>query len=325
MSLSRNSWKRIWRHEVIIGVLLIAVLTIAGLLMPEFLRPKSQLLLSRQMWEMAFLSLGLTLIIISGGIDLSVGSQMGLCAVMFGICHTAYGSPMLSSAACILTGTACGALNGSLVALTRLHPLIVTLATYAAYRGVAEGVSQGTSYSRFGEGFSQLARGMWLGIPLSGWCFAFAATAFAIFLNRTPSGRSLYAIGHNEQASGFSGIPVSWIRFWLYTLSGFLAGVSTVIYISRFDTASADAGKGFELDVITAVVIGGTSIQGGRGTIVGTVLGLLLIHETRLFISRYWKIDELRSVIIGFLLILSVLFSQLIVTYFRVDQNRNQT
>ncbi len=114
-------------------------------------------------------------------------------------------------------------------------------------------------------------------------------------------------MGHNEEATRFSGVAVDQIKFWLYTLSGALAGLATIIYVSRFDTATADAGKGFELDVITAVVVGGASIFGGRGNIVGTLLGLLLIHETRLFVSRYWRTDELKSIVVGCLLIVSVL------------------
>jgi rhamnose transport system permease protein len=282
-------------------------MTVAAILMPTFLQPRSQLLLSRQLWEFALLALGMTLIVITGGIDLSVGSAMGLCAVVLGIVHAETGNLAFGCLACVTVGIACGAFNGVLISRVQLHPLIVTLATYAAYRGIAEGVSQGRSYSKFGDDFGHLARGMWLGVPLPGLLFLPLALAFAVFLAKTPAGRYLYAIGHNERASRFSGIAVDRIKMWLYTASGTLAGLATIIYVSRFDTAKADAGKGFELEVITAVVVGGTSIFGGRGNIVGTILGLLLIHETRLFVSRFWRTDELRSIVIGFLLIASVL------------------
>jgi rhamnose transport system permease protein len=189
----------------------------------------------------------------------------------------------------------------------RVHPLIVTLATYAAFRGLAEGLSQGASYSQFGESFSQLARGMWWGVPIPAWLFAMLAIGCALFLANTPNGRFVYAIGHNEQAARFSGVAVGRIKFCLYAFSGLMAGLATIIYVSRFDTAKADAGTGFELDVITAVVVGGTSIYGGRGNIGGTVLGLLLIHETRQFVSRQWQIEELKSIVIGLLLIGSLL------------------
>lgn len=294
-------------HEVLLALLLAALLAAAGQLMPSFLQPRSQLLLSRQLWEFAILALGMTLIIITGGIDLSVGSTMGLCAVVFGMVFAATQSVALSVVACLAMGVGCGSANGWLISHVRVHPLIVTLATFAAYRGIAEGISQGASYSRFGDGFATIARGMWLGVPLPGYLFLLLAIACGVFLAKTPQGRFLYAMGHNETAARFSGVPVNRLKFWLYTLSGTLAGLATVIYVSRFDTAKADAGKGFELDVITAVVIGGTSIYGGRGNIVGTSLGLLLIHETRLFVGRYWRTDELRSIVIGLLLIASVL------------------
>ena len=193
-----------WWHETVIAVLLVIVLQFAGWLVPGFLKLQSQLLLSRQLWEFAILALGMTLIIITGGIDLSVGSTMGLSAVVFGGVHKSSGSLMAASLACLATGLCCGAVNGALVSRLRLHPLIVTLATFAAYRGIAEGWSQGHSYSRFGDAFSDLARGSWLGVPLPGAIFVLMATGFAVFLSKTPYGRFLYAIGHNERAAKFS-------------------------------------------------------------------------------------------------------------------------
>lgn len=310
MSLPGRLRRFPWWHEAVLLLLLIGLLSFAGLVKPEFLHLRGQLLLSRHLWEFAVLALGMTLIIIAGGIDLSIGSAMGMCAVGFGLCHQTTGSIVLSCAVCLAIGTAGGALNGVLVSRIKVHPLIVTLATYAAFRGLAEGVSQGTSYSQFGESFSLLARGKWFGVPVPAYAFVVLALAYAVFLAKTPTGRFIYAIGHNERAAKFSGVAVDRIKFWLYTMSGLLAGLATIIYVSRFNTAKGDAGTGFELDVITAVVVGGTSIFGGRGNIVGTVLGLLLIHETRLFVSRYWQTDELRSIVIGALLIVSVLISR---------------
>ncbi len=301
-----------WWHELGLVILIISLLAVAGTLMPRFLDIKSQLLLSRHIWEMAILALGMTLIIITGGIDLSVGAAMGLCAVAFGLTFQFTGSLPLSCVVAMLTGGLGGAVNGALIAKIKVHPLIVTLATYAAFRGIAEGLSQGVSYSQFGEAFSQIARGKWFGVPIPAYLFLALAVAFAVFLSKTPTGRFLYAIGHNEKAARFSGINVDRIKFWLYAISGMLAGLATVVYISRFDTAKADAGTGFELDIITAVVVGGTSIFGGRGNITGTVLGLLLIHETRLFVGRYWQVDELKSIIIGALLIASILLYRIL-------------
>lgn len=296
-----------WWHEAVLALLLVTLLVIAGVLMPTFGNLRSQLILSKHLWEMAILALAMTPIIITGGIDLSVGSIMGLCAVSFGLCHRATQSVALSCLACLCTGAVAGATNGMFIAKVRVHPLIVTLATYAAFRGIAEGLSQGNSYSRFGAGFAQLARGTLWGVPFPAFLFLAIAIVFGMILARTYYGRFIYAIGHNEVASRFSGVPVDGIKFSLYATSGLLTGLATTIYVSRFDTAKADAGMGFELDAITAVVIGGTSIFGGRGNIVGTVLGLLLIHEARQFVGRYWRVDELKSIMVGLLLISSVL------------------
>ena len=296
-----------WWHEVVLAILLIVLMIAASSVMPNFVSVKSQLILSKHLWEIAILALGMTLIIITGGIDLSVGSAMGMCAVAFGITFSKTENLAVSCAACLIVGFVGGATNGLLISKLKLHPLIVTLATYAAFRGVAEGVSQGRSYSQFGSGFGQLARGTLLGFPLPGFIFGAFAIVFAVVLAKTPWGRFIYAIGHNERAAQFSGVAVDRIKLFLYATSGVLAGLATLVYISRFDTAKADAGVGYELDVITAVVIGGTSIFGGRGNITGTVLGLFLIHETKLFVGRYWRIDELKSVLVGMLLILSIL------------------
>lgn len=312
MNLSERLRRFPWWHELVLGALLVALLVVAGLVKPEFLNAKGQLLLSRHLWEFALLALPMTLVILTGGIDLSIGSAMGMCAVAFGLCHTHTGSLELSCLSCLLVGAVGGSLNGWLISRLRVHPLIVTLATYAAFRGLAEGVSQGESYSQFGAGFSQLARGMWWGVPWPAYAFGVLAIACGVFLAKTPGGRFVQAIGYNEQAARFSGVDVGRIKFRLYAFSGLMAGLAAIIYIARFDTAKADAGTGFELDVITAVVVGGTSIYGGRGNIVGTVLGLVLIHETRQFVSRQWQVEELKSIVIGLLLIGSLLLYRLL-------------
>lgn len=298
-------------HELILFVLLLALFGIAGGLMPNFLSTRSQLILSKHLWEIAILAIAMTPIIITGGIDLSVGSAMGLCAVTFGISFEFTESVLLSSVVCLLVGTLGGAINGWLITWLRVHPLIITLATYAGFRGIAEGVSQGASYSQFGDGFGQLALGSLWQIPFPAFVFMLLAITMAVALARTPTGRFVYAIGHNEKAARFSGVQTDRIKFWLYTLSGTLAGLATLVYVSRFDSAKADTGTGIELEVITAVVIGGTSIFGGRGNILGTALGLLLIHETKLFVSRYFRIEELKSILVGMLLIGALLAQRL--------------
>jgi rhamnose transport system permease protein len=300
-----SGWRRIaMSQEMILAVILAGLLAVASWLMPRFLEWQGQLNLSRQLWETALISMGMTLVIIAGGIDLSVGAIMGLCAIAFGICHQFTESVGWASAACLLTGIGCGACNGGLIAATGVHPLIVTLATMAAFRGMAEGISQGESYSRFGEDFARVFASQGpFGIAVGGWITVTLAIVLAVVLSQTRWGRYLRAVGGNERAAQFAGVPVERLKFTLYLGMGLLSACATLIYVARFDTAKADAGRGMELEVITAVVLGGTSVFGGSGQIRGTVLGLLLIHETRLFASRYWRIDELRQIVIGCLLI----------------------
>ena len=301
---------RYW-HEFVLVVLLGGLLFFAWRAAPEFLLPQSQIELSTQVWELALLALPMTLIIITAGIDISVGSTMALAAVVLGLTYEAGISPWAGAAFALLTGAAAGALNGAFVVHVRVHPLIVTLATMAAYRGIAEGISLGRPISGFPDSFAVIGRGSIGSLPIPCLIFLAALLVTAVALGRTTFGRSLYAIGHNEAASRFSGIPVDRIKLLLYTLSGTAAGMAAVMFVARRNTAKADVGQGMELDVITAVVLGGTSIFGGRGSVLGTLLGILLIHETREFVSWQWSKDEINLLVIGAVLIMSVLLNAL--------------
>ncbi|MBN1902609.1 ABC transporter permease, partial [Candidatus Sumerlaeota bacterium] len=210
----------------------------------------------------------------------------------------------------IIAGGLAGALNGVFVAWIRVHPLIVTLATLAAFRGIAEGISLGRPISGFPETFAWIGRGQIGSLPVPGVIVILAIIAAMVILGKTPFGKFLYAMGHNETGARFSGIDVNRIKFFLYTLAGIAAGICAVLYVARRNTAKADIATGMELDVITAVVLGGTSIFGGRGTIIGTILGVLMIHEVREFVSWRWNQDELNLVVIGALLIVAVLLNR---------------
>jgi len=305
---------RYW-HELTLLGLFVAVFVYAAIfdrLHPDqipFVSFRTQIDLSSQMWEMALVALPMALIIISAGIDLSVGGTVALSAVVLGRCWGHLPLP-----ACIvltlLTGAAAGALNGLFVAWLRVHPLIVTLATMFAYRGVAVGVSGGRPVSGF-DALLPLTQTSLGGITPPGFLVLVAALAAAIALAATPFGRSLYAMGFNETAARFSGIPTAGIKFFLYTLSGFVASVAALIYVSRFNTANADLGKDLEFQVITAVVLGGVSIFGGRGTIAGVLLGVLLIHVTTQLVPWQTNRSELNLLVVGGLLVGSVLINSL--------------
>lgn len=303
-------------HEVVLSALLIGLLVWTGLTEPPrrntFVSLTTQLQLSGNMWEMALLAVPMTLIILTAGIDLSVGSAMALAAVVLGSSFAAGVNIWVSASLAMIVGALSGLLNGFFIAKVKVHPLIVTLATLAAFKGLAEGFSEGVSVSRFPESFRYLGAGTLLGFPVAGWICAFLALFAAIVLIKTRWGQYLYAMGHNETATRFSGVPVDRIKLVLYTLSGTMAALAAIIYAARRDAAKADVGDGMELDVITGVVLGGTSIFGGRGNMLGTVLGVLLVHETRELMSWRWNKAELNLIVIGLLLIGSVLLNRLL-------------
>lgn len=298
-----------WHEAVLLG-LLAALMLVARALEPKFASFETQIELSRHIWELALLALPMTLIIITAGIDLSVGPIMALSAVILGMALKVWGLPPAAAAALAITvGLLGGLLNGLFVAWVRVHPLIVTLATMAAFSGIAVGLTHGEPFSSFPDGLRWAGNGTIASLPVAGVVFGVCACFAAVALGKMPLGRYLYAIGHRETAARFSGIPVAQIKLALYGLSGLAGAVAAILFIGRMNTANADIGAGVSLDVITAVVLGGTSIFGGRGRIVGTLLGVLLIHETREFVSWHWEKSELNLVVIGLLLICSVLLN----------------
>ena len=300
------------RQEFVLIALLIALFVLAGRLSPQFLAPNAQIELSTHVWELALIALPMTLIILTGGIDLSVGSTMALSAVTFGLSYTHHLPVPVCAILTLLVGALAGFVNGVFVAYVKVHPLIVTLATLAAFRGIAEGVSLGAPVSGFPESFTNLGQGNVAGVPIPGLIFVAVIVLTALVIARTPLGLWLSAMGYNETAAKFSGIAVSRIKLLLYTSSGLAAGLAALLFVARRNTAKADIGTGMELAVITAVVLGGTSIFGGRGRLFGTILGILLIHEMREFLSWQWNRDEINLVVIGVLLVLSVLADSLL-------------
>jgi rhamnose transport system permease protein len=252
----------------------------------------------------------MTFIIITGGIDLSVGSIMGLTVILLGVFWQNVGMPLpLAVAAAITVAALAGFFNGLLITRVRVPPLIMTLATLALYRGLAEGISQARSVRGYPEWFFVLGQGEVLGVPTQLWVLLVAVIVFWIVLSRTTFGRSLYAIGFNETTARYSAIKVDRIKLVIYTLSGLMAGIGGAIFVSRVSTTRSDMGTGLELDVIAAVVLGGTSIFGGVGTIGGTVLGFTLIQLLKNGLSLTGVKGDATIVVIGTVLILSILIT----------------
>jgi len=268
------------RSELALAGLLAAEIVVFGATGGSFLSVANAFEVLRLSVELGLLAIALTPIVVSGGIDLGVGSMMGLSAVVLGLLWRDGGMPIgVAAALALAVGAAGGGLTAFLVARLRLPPLVVTLGTFSLYRGLAEGLTGGidnitglpSSFTWFGQGY---LAGV---VPVQLLVLVVISVAWAVVLHRTPFGRSLYAIGLSPEGARHAGIPVARRLGILYVFSGLVASLAAVVYVAHLGQAKADAGTGYELYAITAVVLGGASIAGGRGTIGGTVLGLLCI------------------------------------------------
>lgn len=268
------------REVVLLGVLIILMI-VMGLLSPLFFTLGNLLNTSRYFVEVGLMALGMTLIIITGGIDLSVGSNLGLVSVAIGFSF-AGGLPLpLAILFGLGVGVAAGFFNSLFITFLDLHPLVVTLGTFALFQGMAYGLSNAEAVSNFPDWFAYFGQAYVGPIPGQLFIFVVAVAVVWIILSRTRFGRYVYAIGNNEEAARFSGVPIRQVKIALYSGIGFLVALASVIYTSRVSTARGDTGLGLELDVISAVVLGGASIYGGSGTIGGTVLGVIIIATLR--------------------------------------------
>jgi ribose/xylose/arabinose/galactoside ABC-type transport system permease subunit len=296
----------LWRERVLLGLLVISGIALA-FFSDVFLTTTNLLRATRYAAEVGMVALPMTMIIITRGVDLSVASIMALGAMTMGLLWQR-GMDIWFAAACgSLVGTLAGFINGLVIAKVRVPPIIVTLATLAIYRGIATGLSGGRGILGFPESFLFLGQGGIGPVPVSTLLWVLLTVLTTVLMARTTVGRTIYAIGHNEPAVRFSGIPVDRILVGLYTLSGFISGLSGIFYAARVATAKSNAAMGYELAVITAVVLGGTSLSGGEGTILGTVLGVLLITLLQNGLTLARVPAAVQDVLIGTVLLVAVL------------------
>ena len=301
-------------QEAIVAGLLVAEIALFAAIGKNFATAANAFEIVRLSVEVGLLALALTPVIVSGGIDLSVGSLIGLAAVLFGMLWRDHGLPIpLAAAVTLLAGAAAGALNGLLVTLLRLPPLIVTLGTYSLFRGLAEGLTRGVeNYTGFPAGFLFLGQGyLPLGVPAQLPLLALAGGAYWWLLHQTAVGRGIVAIGYAPEGARYAGIPVERRLLLVYGLSGLVASLAAILYVAHLGQAKADAGTGYELLAITAVVLGGTSIFGGRGTIHGTLLGLLAIVVLQNGLRLAALPAELAGILIGGVLLGTIALERL--------------
>lgn len=258
--------------------------------------------------ELGLLAIALTPILITGGIDLSVGSTIGLVAVTFGMTwQSLHLSIPAALVLALLVGCLCGVLNALLIAYLNLPALIITLGTYSLYRGIAEGITHASvSITGYPASFLLLGQGYLWSIPIQVFLFLLLIALYAVLLHWSKIGRALYAIGLNTEGARYAGLPVRRYLALVYFLSGIVCGTAAIVYVSHLGLAKSDLGTGFELQAITAIVIGGTSVFGGRGNLFGSILGLLFLCVLQNGLHLLAIPSEATGVLTGLLLLLVV-------------------
>lgn len=298
------------RLKSLIGLALLVL--VLSLLSPHFLTTENLLNITRQVAVNAILATGMTFVIISAGIDLSVGSVLALSGCVMAIALNAGVGIFPGILLAVGVGSLCGLANGFMTGFLRVPPFIATLGMMSIARGLALVVTGGYPIFELPEGFSYLGTGyLWDVLPVS-LLFTFLVLVAAHFvLTRMKLGRYVYVIGGNEEAAVLSGVNVRATKMLIYTICGFLAGLASVVFVSRLNSAQPTAGIAYELDAIAATVIGGTSLFGGVGSIGGTVIGALIMGVLRnglnlLNVSSFWQ-----QVVIGVVIITAVYVDQL--------------
>ncbi|QKC86197.1 ABC transporter permease [Mesorhizobium sp. NZP2077] len=308
-------------------IALIAVLVFFSIAAPNFLSAANLILMAKHVALNAFLAMGMTFVIITGGIDLSVGSIVGLCGMVAGylvlngidlqIGYTIYFNVFEIALITLAVGIAIGAVNGLLITRLNVAPFIATLGVLYVARGLALLSSDGRTFPNLvgkpelgTTGFGFLGAGRLLGLPVAIWILIVVALAAAYLAKYTPLGRRIFAVGGNERASRISGVRVNMVKMFVYMFSGFCAAIVGLIISSELMASHPATGESFELNAIAAAVLGGTSMSGGRGTIGGTIVGAFVIGIlsdglVMMGVSSFWQM-----VIKGLVIIVAVVVDQ---------------
>ena len=316
--------KSLWRFETILLAVLVVECLIFTRTGMNFATQGNAFEIVKLSVEIGLLALVMTPVILTGGIDLSVGSLLGLCAVCFGkLWRDAGLSWEMAAIITLAIGAAAGSLNALLITRLRLPPLIVTLGSFSLFRGLAEALTRGVdNFTGFPAAFLAFGQGYYGGvIPAQVPVFVFVAIAVWLLVHRTTFGRSFRAIGFAPEGARYAGLPVERRIALAYILSGIVAALAALIYVARVGQAKADAGSGYELLAITAVVLGGTSIFGGIGSAHGTLLGVAALAVLKNGLQLSDQPSELAGILTGALL-LAVLTGEALLKKFSARRTR---
>lgn len=292
------------------AAVLIALAVLLSVISPAFRDPQNLINILQQVTVNAILALGMTMVIFTGGIYLSVGSVVAFSGIVMGILVIDLGvNPWLAALIGIALGSVCGTINGLLISRFKLQPMIATLGMMSIARGAALTLAGGRTISGYPPGFTWLGNGTIPGttIPVQ---IVFMLLLYVIayyFMRYRRFGRALYSVGGNEEATRLSGINVFKYKTLAYTVSGALAGIASVVLVAKLNSAQSIAGQDYELDAIASAVIGGASLLGGKGSIWGTLMGALIIGVIRNGLNLLNVSSYLQKLIIGFIILIAVL------------------
>lgn len=304
----RSLWRR---YEVRLLLAIIFLLLLLAITTPRFFAAANLALLARSMGVLAILALGMQCVLITGGIDVSVGSMLAVTSVVLARLGNQGISEPLTLLANLLLGTALGAFNGVLIALLRVPPIVATLGTLGLYRGLLLEWTQGEWESTVPGWLNELGRPRLFRLDASVWTAAVLALIVAAFLNRTQWGRSIFRYGSSSSAAARTGISGRGVLFTVFTAMGFLTAVASIFYSAQLGSVQGNAAVGYELVVIAAVVLGGTDILGGRGSVFGTLLGVFLVSAIQTALVLLHVPTYTQGIATGLILLASVLLRQL--------------
>jgi ribose transport system permease protein len=299
------------RRESAILLALLLIIAVSGAIEPNFLTGSNLYFVSRTVSFVAIVAIGQLFVILHGGIDLSVGSIMALAGIVAGYAMKADVPPVLAVVLGVAAGMAMGAINGILIAVVRIAPFIVTLGMLSFASGLVLGITKGWPITEIPAPFLPVGLGSFLGLPTPVWIMLLLAAAAHVVLTYTALGRRIYAMGGNEQAAFLSGVNVRRIKLGLYLISAGCASIAGIVMVAKLNSARADTGTGWELSAIAAAVIGGTSLSGGAGTVLGVLIGACLMGVidnalVLLHVSSYWQ-----RAVIGVIIVLAAVIDRL--------------
>lgn len=315
-ALARRGVSRITGARDIATVLvLVAVIAGFALVEPVFLSTRNWVDIGRVYYtELALMALAAAIVLIIRGIDLSVAAILALTAVTVGVLVVDHSVNIWVAAIIgLLVGTAAGLLNGALIAYVGISPIVTTLGTLTLYRGISLGITHGRNLGGFPDSFNELGQGTVLGVPTQVWGLGVTLIIVAVVLGRTMVGRWMYAMGGNPEAARLSGIPVRRMTLLVYSSAGLLAAMGGLVAAARFDTSRSDFATAGEFDAITAAILGGVSIAGGRGKAIGAAVGAMIIAVLRNGLTLRGFSGFVQIVAIGLILLAAVIVDRALI------------